>query len=130
MIASSHEQHACHTGRYGQKIADRAVAQAAHDSGRDVPVELYRLAMDNVRQVHAVGVRIVTGTDSGDTYAFSGFAIHDELAELVRAGLTPIDALRSATIDAARFSGKTDDYGSIDVGKVADMILLDANTTT
>ncbi len=110
--------------------ADRAVADAAHASGRDVQAELYRLAMDNVRQAHAVGVRIVAGTDSGDTYVFPGFAIHDELAELVRAGLTPIDALRSATIDAARFSGKARDYGSIEAGKVADMVLLDASPLT
>lgn len=110
--------------------ADRAVADARHPSGRDVHAELYRLAMDNVRQAHLAGVRIVAGTDSGDTYVFPGFAIHDELAELVRAGLTPMDALRSATIDAARFSGKAREYGSIEAGKVADMILLNANPLT
>ena len=100
---------------------------AAHESGRNVQAELYQLALDNVRQAHAAGVRIVAGTDAGDTYVFPGFAIHDELAELVRAGLAPADALRSATIDAALFSGKAGDYGSIEAGKVADMILLDAN---
>lgn len=113
-----------------QPDANRAVAQAAHASGRDVNAELYRLAMDNVRQAHKAGVRIVAGTDAGDTYVFPGFAIHDELAELVRAGLTPMQALRSATIDAARFSGKAREYGSIEAGKVADMILLDANPLT
>jgi imidazolonepropionase-like amidohydrolase len=86
--------------------------------------------MDNVRQAHNAGVRIVAGSDAGDTYVFPGFAIHDELAELVRAGLTPTDALRSATIDSARFSGKAGEYGSIEVGKVADMILLNANPLT
>jgi hypothetical protein len=110
--------------------ADREAARAAHASGRDVHAELYRLAMDNVRQAHAAGVRIVAGTDAGDTYVFPGFAIHDELAELVRAGLTPTDALRSATIDAARFGGKAQDYGSIEAGKVADMVLLDASPLT
>jgi len=113
-----------------QPDADRAAAHARHASGRDVDAELYRLAMDNVRQAHAAGVRIVAGTDAGDTYVFPGFAIHDELAELVRAGLAPADALRSATIDAARFSGKAREYGSIEVEKVADMILLDANPLT
>jgi imidazolonepropionase-like amidohydrolase len=107
--------------------ADRAAAQARHESGRDVSAELYRLAMDNVRRAHDAGVKIVAGTDSGDTYVFPGFAIHDELAELVRAGLDPTDALRTATIDAARFSDKARDYGSIEAGKVADMILLDGN---
>jgi hypothetical protein len=110
-----------------QPDADRAAAHARHASGRDVNAELYRLAMDTVRQAHEAGVRIVAGTDSGDTYVFPGFAIHDELAELVRAGLTPAEALRSATIDAARFSGMAREYGSIEAGKVADMILLDAD---
>ncbi len=110
--------------------ADGEAENARLASGRDVSAELYRLALDNVRQAHAAGVRIVAGTDAGDTYVFPGFAIHDELAELVGAGLTPADALRSATIDAALFSGKARDYGSIEAGKVADMILLDANPLT
>ncbi len=113
-----------------QPDADRAVEQARQAPGRDVDAELYRLAMDNVRQAHAAGVRIVAGTDAGDTYVFPGFAIHEELAELVQAGLNPTDALRSATIDAARFSGKAREYGSIETGKVADMILLEANPLT
>ena len=98
--------------------ADRAAAQARHASGRDVSAELYRLAMDNVRRAHDAGVKIVAGTDSGDTYVFPGFAIHDELAELVRAGRAPTDALRSATIDAARFSGEARGYGSIEAGSL------------
>jgi hypothetical protein len=110
-----------------QPDADRAVADARHASGRDVHAELYRLAMDNVRQAQSAGVRLVAGTDAGDSYVFPGFSIHDELAELVRAGLAPADALRSATIDAARFSGEVRDYGSIEAGKVADMVLLTAN---
>jgi len=110
--------------------ADSAAEHARNAAGRDVDAELYQLAMDNVRQAHDAGVRIVAGTDAGDTYVFPGFAIHEELAELVRAGLTPTDALRSATIDAARFSGKAREYGSIEAGKVADMILLNANPLT
>jgi hypothetical protein len=107
--------------------ADRAAANAEDAAGRKVSVELYQLALDHVRLAHAAGVRIVAGTDAGDTYVFPGFAIHDELAELVRAGLSPADALRSATLDAARFSGQAEDYGSIEVGKVADLVLLDAD---
>lgn len=110
--------------------ADNDVAQAARTPGRDVHAEFYQLAMDTVRQAHAAGVRIVAGTDAGDSYVYPGFAIHDEMTELVRAGLTPTEALRSATIDAARFSSKDKDFGSIEVGKAADMILLDADPLT
>ena len=112
--------------RDADRMADRT-AKAAQESGREVHTELYQLMLKNVGQAHAAGVKIVAGTDAPETYVFPGFAIHDELAELVRAGLSPADALRSATIDAARFTGQTRDYGSIEVGKVADMLLLDAN---
>lgn len=107
--------------------ADGAVESAARAPDRDVDGQLYALALDNVRQAHAAGVRILAGTDAGDTYVFPGFGIHDELVELVRAGLSPAEALRTATIDAARFSGRTREFGSIETAKVADMILLDAN---
>lgn len=107
--------------------ADRWAENAANESGRNLQAQLYQLALDNVRQAHAAGVRIVAGTDAPDGYVFPGFAIHDELSELVRAGLTPADALRSATIDAALFTGEAKDHGSIEVGKVGDMILLDAD---
>lgn len=110
--------------------ADHWAENAAHASGRNVQAELYQLALDNVRQAHAAGVRIVAGTDTQDAYIYPGFAIHDELAELVRAGLSPSGALRSATIDAARFSGRARDYGSIEAGKAADMILLEADPLT
>lgn len=106
---------------------DRWAENAAQEPDRNVQAELYRLALDNVRQAHEAGVRMVAGTDAGDTYVFPGFAIHDELAEMVRAGLTPAGALRSATIEAALFTGRERDYGSIELDKVADMILLDAN---
>lgn len=100
---------------------------AAHASGRNAQAELYRLALDNVGQAHQAGVRILAGTDAGDTQVFPGFAMHDDFAELVRAGLTPADVLRAATIDAARFAGTMQDHGSIEAGKVADMVLLDAD---
>lgn len=103
---------------------------AAQRADRNTQGELYQLALDNVGRAHAAGVKIVAGTDSGDSFVFPGFALHDELGQLVRAGLTPMDALRSATINAARFTGTARDYGSIEVGKVGDMILLDANPLT
>lgn len=110
--------------------ADRAAENVTLELRRDVEAEFYQLALDNVRRAHAAGVRMLAGTDAGDTYVFPGFGIHDELAELVRAGLAPSDALRSATIDAAVFSGKAQDYGSIEAGKAGDMLLLEANPLT
>lgn len=59
--------------------------------------------------------------------AFPGFGLHDELRLLVEAGLTPLQVLQSATLNPARFLGRTDDLGTVEAGKLADLVLLDAN---
>jgi imidazolonepropionase-like amidohydrolase len=66
------------------------------------------------------GVPIMTGTDNVGT-------IHDELALLVEAGLTPLQALQAATLNPARFVEQLDEMGTIEPGKLADLVLLDAN---
>ena len=73
------------------------------------------------------GARILAGSDTPNAYCVPGFALHRELALLVEAGLTPAEALRAATWNPAEFLRMTEDHGSIDAGKVADMVVLDAN---
>jgi imidazolonepropionase-like amidohydrolase len=75
------------------------------------------------------GVPIMAGTDAawGAPFTYAGFSLHDELALLVRAGLTPAEALQTATINPARFLGMEKDLGSVEAGKVADLLLLDAD---
>ena len=58
-----------------------------------------------------------------------GFSLHLELQRLVDAGFTPLEALQTATINPARFLGKTADLGSVAEGKIADLVLLDADPT-
>jgi imidazolonepropionase-like amidohydrolase len=72
-------------------------------------------------------VPILAGTDELNPYVFPGFSLHDELALLVKAGLSPRDALRAATINPAKFFGKEATMGTVDVGKTADLVLLDAD---
>ena len=72
-------------------------------------------------------VNIVLGTDAGDTYVFAGSGVHDELSELVKAGLSPAEALGAATLRSAEFLSLEDDYGSIEPGKRADLVLVRAN---
>lgn len=74
-------------------------------------------------EAHKAGVPVLVGTDT----ALGGFRYHDEMAHLVRAGLSPADVLKAATIDAARYAGMDGQSGSIGVGKRADMVLLDAD---
>jgi imidazolonepropionase-like amidohydrolase len=58
---------------------------------------------------------------------FPGFTVHDELLELVKAGLTPTEALRSATWNSAAFLRQAGEFGSVQAGKAADIVLLDAD---
>ena len=107
--------------------ADRAARQPADASGRELYTTHYQMALGHVGQAHSAGVKFLAGTDAGDTYVFPGFSIHDELVELVSAGLSPADAIRIGTLGAAVFAGMEDDFGSITIGKTGDLILLDAN---
>jgi imidazolonepropionase-like amidohydrolase len=73
------------------------------------------------------GVGLLAGTDAGDPYRLPGLSLHDELAELVSAGLTPLQALQSATRNAGVFLGQPTKIGTITVGSQADLVLLDAD---
>jgi ketosteroid isomerase-like protein len=73
------------------------------------------------------GVPLLAGTDTGNPYCFPGFSLHDELALLVESGLTPLAALQAATRGPAIFMNATDRYGSVENGKIADLVLLDAD---
>lgn len=75
---------------------------------------------------YRAGVPVLVGTDT----AIGGFRYHDEMALLVRAGLTPAEVLRAATLDAARYAGQENRHGSIAVGRVADLVVLDADPLT
>lgn len=80
-----------------------------------------------VNRLHRAGGRFLAGTDTIVPYIFPGFSLHDELELFVKAGLTPVEALRTATINPAKFLGKEKILGTIESGNLADMVLLDAN---
>lgn len=92
---------------------------------------MQRRAYERQREVttllHAQGVRFLAGTDTGNPYCFPGFSLHDELQLLVQAGFTPQEALAAATHDAATYLGLDAELGTIAVGKVASLVLLDAD---
>ncbi|HEX2455263.1 MAG TPA: amidohydrolase family protein [Vicinamibacterales bacterium] len=79
-----------------------------------------------VGAMNRAGVRIIAGTDVLNPFVFPGFSLHDELALLVEAGMTPAQALRAATGGAAEFMGRND-VGIVKRGNLADLVLLDAN---
>jgi len=77
--------------------------------------------------LHRNGVEILAGTDEISPFCAPGFSLHNELTLLRAAGLTPLQALQSATLNPARFSQRDRDLGTIEEGKLADLVLLDAN---
>ena len=87
-----------------------------------VPLEL-----ENVRLANEAGVLLLAATDVGVPLQVPGISLHVELERLVEAGLSPLKALQSATLNPARVLKMADSLGSIEPGKLADLVLLDAN---
>jgi len=83
--------------------------------------------MEIVGKMNTARVPLMAGTDTAAPNVIPGFSLHQELEYMVRSGLTPIQALQAATIRAAEFLGRSPEQGSIEVGKRADLILLDAS---
>jgi imidazolonepropionase-like amidohydrolase len=89
-------------------------------------VKIVPMMLDVVGRMHRAGVRILAGSDA-PWLVVPGFSLHDELVLLVKAGFTPADALRAATSDSAEFLGLQNSLGTVETGKLADLVLLDAN---
>jgi imidazolonepropionase-like amidohydrolase len=98
---------------------------------RDENAEPYKKQIESIYRLVGLATRtkveILAGTDTGDPYTIPGATLHSELEQLVKAGLTPHQALAAATIAPARFFEWDDTMGSIEKGKEADLVLLDAN---
>jgi imidazolonepropionase-like amidohydrolase len=81
-----------------------------------------------VADMHHAGVPFLAGTDTAPgIFILPGFSLHDELANFVEAGFTPMEALQTATSNPAKFFGTESTQGSIAKGKLADLVLLDAD---
>ena len=77
--------------------------------------------------LHEAGAGLLLGSDAPQVFNVPGFAIHRELEYLVAAGLTPYEALRTGTVNPADFFGQQRVFGTVETGKEADLVLLDAN---
>jgi imidazolonepropionase-like amidohydrolase len=89
--------------------------------------KVFKRDLELVGAMHRAGVGILAGTDVLNPYCFPGFSLHDELELLVKAGLTPLDALQTATRNPAKYCDRLKDFGTVEVGKIADFVLLDAD---
>ncbi|NLK44275.1 MAG: amidohydrolase family protein [Tissierellia bacterium] len=79
------------------------------------------------KNLYDKGARILLGTDANNPFVVPGFSVHDELHNLVDAGLTPYEAIKAGTYDAAEFLNILEEAGSVEENKNADLILLDGN---
>ena len=86
----------------------------------------YKRQLDLTRRLAEGGVRMMTGTDGG-WLSGPGLTLKEEFAELSKAGLSPLKILQMSTINAAEYLGRTDTMGSVEPGKNADLVLLNAN---
>jgi len=87
----------------------------------------FEMAGENLKSLSESGVRIGFGTDSGPPARFQGYFEHRELQLMVEAGLTPMQAIVSATRTAAEILGVDSEFGTLAPGKRADFLVLDAN---
>jgi imidazolonepropionase-like amidohydrolase len=87
-----------------------------------------QMELEMTLAMHRAGIPFMAGTDTAaGVHIFPGFSLHDELGLFVKAGMTPLEALQTATWNPAKFMNKLADLGTVEKGKLADLVLLDAN---
>jgi imidazolonepropionase-like amidohydrolase len=88
----------------------------------------FQMELDMTLAMFKAGIPFMAGTDTAaGVHIFPGFSLHQELVLFQRAGLTPMQALQTATLNPAKFMGRTADLGTIEKGKLADLVVLDAD---
>ena len=110
--------------------AKRMVASDSSAEGRRAFMDFYLRGRSLTNDAFRAGVPVMVGTDAGDSFVFAGSSVHDELDELVAAGLSPAEALRAATLAGAEYLGRSADLGPITPGRLADLVLLDGDPLT
>jgi imidazolonepropionase-like amidohydrolase len=116
-----------------ERVNDAAAREKALASDLSERKERVRVAARFVKAMRDGGVRVATGTDTGAELSPVPFgaATHREVEILVENGFTPLDAIKAATLDAARVLARSEDppFGAIRAGKAADLVILDADPT-
>lgn len=105
-------------GQYAATITPSAL-QTLHN--------YYALQLKVTKLLQQAGVKILAGTDLGGGWVIPGFSLHQEFKELAAAGLTPLQILQATTLNGAQFVGRESTMGTVEAGKNADLVLLDAN---
>ena len=117
------------SGEFRDWVTGKLDARMKESSAADFQVirETFSAESRVTGELFRAGVPMLAGTDVGNPFCFPGFSLHDELALLVESGVSPLGALQMATRNPAEFMHATDKYGSVTPGKIADLVLLDAD---
>ena len=97
------------------------------ESNRSGRMEEFEMYKELTGMLYCGGVTLLAGTDTGTQYTPPGFGLHQELELLVKSGLPPSAALQAATINNARALKQTENLGSVEVGRLADLVILNAD---
>ena len=116
-------------GKLPAEVADewRETGARSGRSGPGVDNTYAEFSLHLVKLMHDAGVPIGAGTDTPIGFAAPGYSLHSEMEMLVRAGLSPLEALRSATVRPAEFFGLSGEMGTVEQGRLADLVLLSGN---
>jgi len=112
---------------FWQPDLNNAKTKGFDSEGQYIHEDFLQAAKQHIKTANELGVKFLVGTDTLDTTVVAGVSMHDEMASMVDAGLSPAEVLYAATLSAATYAGQQDKFGSVETGKVADLILLDKN---
>jgi len=118
--------------RFRDRWDERTRFQRLHWNNAEFQLARSLFAMDEhvTGAMFHAGVPMMAGTDAMNPYCFPGFSLHDELALLVESGVTPLGALQAATVNPAKFMGRSAELGTVEPGRIADLVLLGADPLT
>lgn len=112
------------------KDVEQMRARASGPTDAETYQAFFRKGIEVTRLAYQAGVNVMAGTDTGDSFCFPGSSLLDELELMASSGLPAVDVLRTATITPARYANRSGDFGAVTAGKVADLVVLDANPLT
>ncbi len=113
-------------------VASKGIAEAPPNTvpewAREKALGVVTAHVESFQRAYRAGVRLVLGTDAGTPFNYHG-ANAQELVLMVRHGMSPLDGLRAATLSGAELLGRADQLGSIEPGKLADLVLCSGDVT-
>ncbi|MFX1474771.1 MAG: amidohydrolase family protein [Promethearchaeota archaeon] len=96
-------------------------------TGADYTKRMLEISSVLIKALHGAGARLILGTDAGNPFVWPGYSVHEELKLLVKAGLSPYEALKTATVSAAESLGRQNVIGTVAPGKRADLLVVEDN---